>query len=582
MYNLNKLKKIFSLLDRNEKLKLSVVFLIYLLNIFFDLLGIGMIIPIINVIMGNSFVFFIEIPIINSFFSNNSQSTLLFYSMLFFLLFYIFKTFYATFAIWYQKKFIFFTSKNFSKRLLEKYLNIKYLDFLSRNQSDLVRNIVFESSIFVTSILQSLIELIVEIILIFGIGFLLIFYNPESSIILMSIIFVLGLSYIFYFRKKLNFLGKERQLITSKLLKVLTESFILQKEVRILQKEDFIINSFEQKANKIAKISVFEQIINVLPKVWFEFVAVLGLTSVVFYFVIFGIEIDLLVPLLALYAAAIFRLLPSVNRIIGASNNIIHNLPAFDVISEELLQSNKFFKIIKNKKYEKFDNFVFEKFNPKKLSLKNITFSYNKKKDLNLFKNISLEFNQGEITGIVGKSGSGKSTLANIISGLIDDYEGDIEINNNSKFNMNILRRSVGYVPQITNLLDDSIKNNICFGIIDQKIDENKLKKIIDEVELASLIESLENGLDTIIGDQGLTLSGGQRQKIALARTLYLDPKIIIFDESTNSLDKLTEKAFFNNILSLKKNKIIICITHDEVLSEFFDKIYNLSDKTIK
>ena len=582
MYNLNKLKKIFSLLDRNEKLKLSVVFLIYLLNIFFDLLGIGMIIPIINVIMGNSFVFFIEIPIINSFFSNNSQSTLLFYSMLFFLLFYIFKTFYATFAIWYQKKFIFFTSKNFSKRLLEKYLNIKYLDFLSRNQSDLVRNIVFESSIFVTSILQSLIELIVEIILIFGIGFLLIFYNPESSIILMSIIFVLGLSYIFYFRKKLNFLGKERQLITSKLLKVLTESFILQKEVRLLQKEDFIINSFEQKANKIAKISVFEQIINVLPKVWFEFVAVLGLTSVVFYFVIFGIEIDLLVPLLALYAAAIFRLLPSVNRIIGASNNIIHNLPAFDVISEELLQSNKFFKIIKNKKYEKFDNFVFEKFNPKKLSLKNITFSYNKKKDLNLFKNISLEFNQGEITGIVGKSGSGKSTLANIISGLIDDYEGDIEINNNSKFNMNILRRSVGYVPQITNLLDDSIKNNICFGIIDQKIDENKLKKIIDEVELASLIESLENGLDTIIGDQGLTLSGGQRQKIALARTLYLDPKIIIFDESTNSLDKLTEKAFFNNILSLKKNKIIICITHDEVLSEFFDKIYNLSDKTIK
>ena len=582
MYNLNKLKKIFSLLDRNEKLKLSVVFLIYLFNIFFDLLGIGMIIPIINVIMGNSFVFFIEIPIINSFFSNNSQSTLLFYSMLFFLLFYIFKTFYATFAIWYQKKFIFFTSKNFSKRLLEKYLNIKYLDFLSRNQSDLVRNIVFESSIFVTSILQSLIELIVEIILIFGIGFLLIFYNPESSIILMSIIFVLGLSYIFYFRKKLNFLGKERQLITSKLLKVLTESFILQKEVRILQKEDFIINSFEQKANKIAKISVFEQIINVLPKVWFEFVAVLGLTSVVFYFVIFGIEIDLLVPLLALYAAAIFRLLPSVNRIIGASNNIIHNLPAFDVISEELLQSNKFFKIIKNKKYEKFDNFVFEKFNQKKLSLKNITFSYNKKKDLNLFKNISLEFNQGEITGIVGKSGSGKSTLANIISGLIDDYEGDIEINNNSKFNMNILRRSVGYVPQITNLLDDSIKNNICFGIIDQKIDENKLKKIIDEVELASLIESLENGLDTIIGDQGLTLSGGQRQKIALARTLYLDPKIIIFDESTNSLDKLTEKAFFNNILSLKKNKIIICITHDEVLSVFFDKIYNLSNKTTK
>ena len=578
----DELKKISSLLNKNEIIGLFFVFFIYLTNIFFDLVGIGMIIPIINIILGNEFILFIDIPILQSFFLNNSQSTLLFYSMIFFLSFYILKTFYTTFAIWYQKRFIFYTSKNFSKRLLQKYLNIKYLDFLNRNQSDLVRNIVFESSIFVTSILQSLIELIVEIFLIIGIASLLIFYNPESSLILITMFLVLGVIYISVFRKKLTLLGKERQTITSKLLKVITESFILQKEVRILQKEDFIINSFEKDATKIAKISIFEQVINAIPKVWFEFVAVLGLSSVVFYFIFFDVKIDLLVPLLALYAAAIFRLLPSINRVIGASNNIIHNLPAFQVISEELLNSKIIFEVNRNKDYQKFDDFLLKSFNPETLSLKNITFSYSKKTNVDLLKNINLEFRQGEITGIVGKSGSGKSTIANIISGLIDDYRGTIEINNNAEFNIHILRRSVGYVPQITNLLDDSIKNNICFGIIDQKIDENKLKKIIDEVELTSLIESLENGLDTIIGDQGLTLSGGQRQKIALARTLYLDPKIIIFDESTNSLDKLTEKAFFNNILSLKKNKIIICITHDEVLSVFFDKIYNLSNKTTK
>ena len=578
----DELKKISSLLNKKEMIGLFFVFLIYLLNIFFDLVGIGMIIPMINIIIGNELTLFIEIPILQSFFLNNSQSTLLFYFMIFFLSFYIIKTFFTTFAIWYQKRFIFNTSKNFSKRLLEKYLNIKYLDFLSRNQSDLVRNIVFESSIFVTSILQSLIELIVEIFLIIGIASLLIFYNPESSLILITMVLVLGVIYISVFRKKLTFLGKERQIVTSKLLKIITESFILQKEVRILRKEDFIINSFEKDATKIAKISVFEQVINAIPKVWFEFVAVLGLASVVFYFIFFDVKIELLVPLLALYAAAIFRLLPSINRVIGASNNIIHNLPAFQVISEELLNSKLIFEVNRGKEYQKFDDFLLKSFDPKTLVLKNLTFSYSKKTNVDLLKNINLEFKQGEITGIVGKSGSGKSTIANIISGLIDDYRGTIEINNNAKFNIHILRRSVGYVPQITNLLDDSIKNNICFGIIDQKIDENKLKKIIDEVELTSLIEGLENGLDTIIGDQGLTLSGGQRQKIALARTLYLDPKIIIFDESTNSLDKLTEKAFFNNILSLKKNKIIICITHDEVLSVFFDKIYNLSNKTTK
>ena len=361
---------------------LFFVFLIYLLNIFFDLVGIGMIIPMINIIIGNELTLFIEIPILQSFFLNNSQSTLLFYFMIFFLSFYIIKTFFTTFAIWYQKRFIFNTSKNFSKRLLEKYLNIKYLDFLNRNQSDLVRNIVFESSIFVTSILQSLIELIVEIFLIFGIASLLIFYNPESSLILISIILVLGVIYISVFRKKLTFLGKERQIVTSKLLKIITESFILQKEVRILRKEDFIINSFEKDATKIAKISVFEQVINSIPKVWFEFVAVLGLASVVFYFIFFDVNIELLVPLLALYAAAIFRLLPSINRVIGASNNIIHNLPAFQVISEELLNSKLIFEVNRGKEYQKFDDFLLKSFDPKTLVLKNLSFSYSNKQML--------------------------------------------------------------------------------------------------------------------------------------------------------------------------------------------------------
>ena len=121
------------------------------------------------------------------------------------------------------------------------------------------------------------------------------------------------------------------------------------------------------------------------------------------------------------------------------------------------------------------------------------------------------------------------------------------------------------------------ISPNFCFGVIDEKIDYIKLDKILNEVELNEVIKNLDKGISTIVGDQGLTLSGGQRQKIALARTLYLDPKIIIFDESTNSLDKKTEKQFFKNIISLKKNKIIICITHDLGLSEYFDQIYDLS-----
>lgn len=572
------IKNIFYLLEKKHKYQLLIVFFIFFISIFLDLLGIGMIVPLINVIIGNDLGILNEFIPIDVIPSNISQKQLLFYAILFFLVFYIFKTLFSTFVIWYQKKFIFQTSKEFSEKLFKKYFNIKYLDFLNRNQSDLIRNIVFESALFITSIVHSLIELSIEILLLFGIGCLLIFYDPMSASILIIIIVALGSSYIFLLRKKLKKLGIERQGLQSNLLKILSEGFILQKEVRILQKEEFIFKKFSDDADKIAKINIFEGIINSVPKIWFEFIAVLGLSGIVFYFILFDVNIDLLIPLLALYAAAIFRLLPCANRIIGASNNISHNLPAFKVIFDELIISKRINeKNSINKKNTKLDQYIFKNFDPKKLKLNNLSFSYDREKYNMIFKDINLTFSKGQITGLIGKSGSGKSTIANIISGLIEEYDGKIEINDNSDFNINILRRSVGYVPQITNLLDDSIVNNICFGILDENIDYKKLDRILEEVELKELMNSLDKGISTIVGDQGLTLSGGQRQKIALARTLYLDPKIIIFDESTNSLDKLTEKQFFKNIVALKKNKIVICITHDLGLSEYFDQIYDLS-----
>lgn len=578
------LYNIFFLLNKKQRYKLSLVFLFCFLNIFFDLLGISMIIPIINIIIGNEIELLKEIDFIMFVIDNSTQKELLLYSIIFFLSFYLLKTVYSTFSIWYQKKFIFTTSREFSEKLLIKYFNLTYLDFINKKQSDLTRNIVFESGIFVTSIIQSLVDLTVEFILIIGISSLLVFYDPTSASILIFTVLLCGSSYILFVKKRLNLLGQKRQDLTSDILKVLNEAFMLQKEVRILRKENFIIKLFRNNATEIANINIIEQVISIFPKIWFELLAVIGLSAIVFYFIIFNIDISLLVPLLALYAAAIFRLLPCANRIIGALNNIIHNLPSFNVLYNELrsIKVSSQRSLDQDKKYEKFNQFILEKFDPININLKNISFSFDEKKnEKKLFENINITFKKGEITGLIGKTGSGKSTLANIVSGLIEEYEGSIEINNTSNFNINILMRSVGYVPQITNLLDDSIENNICFGINRKQISKEKLDKIIDEVELTELIENLKGGIKTIIGDQGLTLSGGQRQKIALARTLYLDPKIIIFDESTNSLDKLSEEQFFENIIKLKRDKIIICITHDMGLSKYFNKIYKISHQNI-
>ena len=168
-----------------------------------------------------------------------------------------------------------------------------------------------------------------------------------------------------------------------------------------------------------------------------------------------------------------------------------------------------------------------------------------------------------------------------MISGLIDEYRGDIVINNQI-FNDRTLKYKVGYVPQITNLIDDSLLNNICFGIKHENIDRLKLNKIIKKINLEPLINNLPNGIDSNIGEQGLTLSGGQRQRIALARTLYLESEIIIFDESTSSLDKKSEKDFVQNILELKDEKIILFISHDKNLEQYFDVIYKIQNNNLE
>ena len=254
-------------------------------------------------------------------------------------------------------------------------------------------------------------------------------------------------------------------------------------------------------------------------------------------------------------------------------------MPVFDIMYEELKDIDREEK--KKTELEVKSYFV-DKNKITTIELKNLSFSYNthEKKKI-VLDNIDFEIKKNEVTGLIGLSGSGKSTIANILSGLIEDYDGEILVNKKI-VKKNELKYKVGYVPQITNLIDDTILNNICFGINSNEINKVKLNNIIEKINLEPLINSLPKGLDTFIGEQGLTLSGGQRQRIALARTLYLEPEIIIFDESTSSLDSKSEKEFIENIIDLKNEKIILFISHDQNLEKYFNKIYKINNQKLE
>ena len=574
-----KFRNTLALLSLNQKKKLSLLFVVYIFSIFFDIIGIGMIIPILNLIVSGeinqSLADFIYIDI-----SHFSRETLILYSVLFFFLFYIFKTVFGTFALWYDKKFTYGLQAEIGISLLDKYMSEDYLNYVNKNYSDLVRNIVFETSVFVSGVIHGGVALITEILIVIGVALLLILYDPFGSSIIIGSVCLIVVTYVLIFKKKLRDLGVERQKLEGVILSQISKVFQLFKEIRISTKEKKYSNSFKKLIQRKNQIAIFEDLVNGLPKLYFELVCVILITFIILINLFLKNDFSNIVPTLGLYAAAFFRIFPSFNRIIGNTNSLIHNYVSYELLSNDL-QPDKLKSKNKNiNDYPKFKNYLLDLADTNKIELSNISFSYNKNGNkIHIFKNSNLLINKGEIAGILGESGSGKSTLANIISGLIKVDEGELKIGGNNNFNLNLLGSLVSYVPQMTNLFNDTILNNICFGDDNNtEIRDQKIKQIIDFLNLKNMLNKMPNGLNTVIKEQGQILSGGQRQKIALARTLYLERKIIIFDESTSYLDKEAEVEFMEAISKIKKDKIIVFISHNETLNKYFDKIYRLKN----
>ena len=573
-------KNIYSILDKDVKFQAAVLTILSIISIFFDIVGVGMVIPLVIILLEEKYTLIEKFPFLENYISSYEKTEILIFAITSLLVFYLVKSLFVTFLTWYDKKFVHYSQVKYGEKLLLKYLSEDYIKFLKYNSADLIRNIIFESGIFVSSVIHNLINLFVEIILIIGMSGLLIFYEPMGSIISMLIISIISIFYVSYFKKKLETLGEKRQLIDGNLIKSLNQAFTLFKEVRLFDKSSYLIKKFRDFSFERARIAIFEQLVSALPRVYFEFLALFILTIIIYSFVFIKNDISELVPILSLYAAAMFRVIPSANKIIGSINSLTHNIPAFEVVFKDLINAKKLNEKIANN--PKFDQFIKNNFKIVSIKVKDLNFSFRKEEqEVNVLNNINLEIFSGEITGLIGRTGSGKSTLANIISGLIFDYKGKIIINDNEKFNKKTLQKITGHVSQHVNLIDDTILNNICFGIEYNQINFDRVKDIIKQLSLEELINKLPNKLNSNIGEQGLQLSGGQRQKISLARTLYLDPKIIIFDESTSSLDRNSEKEFIKVVNKIKNEKIILFISHNKLLEESFDKIYKIENNTI-
>ena len=565
------IKIFFNTLDKNHKKQLSIMSIIIFLSVFFDTMGIGMIIPIINILIDNNLID--KFPFLSPVFNllgNPDEKVLLLYFVIFLALIFLIKNFFLGLLTWKKSYFTYSIQNYYSKKLMNIYLKKPYSFHVNNNSSKLINTIVNETSLASGQFIISIIDLVIDAMIIAALFFLLLSVEPIITISMILIFIFFGSLYFFLVKQKLLKYGYIRQKTYADQLKLYKEIFSNIKFFLIHKKTKKVIDEISVNLNKIKDFNVKYIFISAFPKLLFEYIIIIIFCLLIISFIYSEfLLIENLIPSLALFSAAAFRMLPSSNKILLSLQKIKYSKSAIELIYEE----------IKNDYNEKLAEKTDLSFNFKKLSLKNLSFKYESANKF-LFKDISLDISKGKIYGITGLTGSGKTTLADIIMCLNNKVDGKILLNDSLNLNeyKNSWQKLIGYVPQNIYLLDDTIKNNIAFGEFSNDIDEATLLKSIKLAKLEKLINNLEKGYDTNIGENGSKLSGGQIQRVGIARALYANPQVLILDEITSSLDVNTEEEIIDVIKNLKGEKTIILITHRLNMLKICDDVFELNN----
>ncbi len=574
---INSLKKVVKITEKKDLQTLSVIFLLTFVNMAIETIGIAMVIPLISFFTDSNFLDNYEIinNLVFKVFNNNDQASYIYFTLIFFIFLFILKFFFVIIFNRIKFYFIYSVSTNLQHRLLKKYMFSNWEFLTNNNSAILIRNIQSEVGLMKGQVYQPIIDLFSEIMLSLGITLLLIFYEPKLSLLLLIVFGTAGLLINFIFKKKLNNLSIERLKYAGDALKSLMETFSIIKEVKIYNKYNFFLKKYDYlnkfHANIIMKVSN----INIYPRNFLEMISIIFLSMLIIISIRSGINFDKLLVLIGLYVASAYRLLPSLNKLLSGIQNfrigkkVLENI--YDQLeTKKLIEENNF---LESNNEIKFDKEIF---------LKNVSFNFKIGSKI-IISDTDFKIIKNENIGIVGKSGEGKSTIINFILGLLVPTKGrflvdGVEINPAS---LN-WRKKIGYVGQSFNLLDDDIYQNILFGNPGNENNLAKAKNIIEECELSELEKNLNLQKKQSLGEKASKLSGGEIQRIGIARALFNSPEILILDEATNSLDELTEKKILDMIYRLSKNITLIMISHNIENLSHCDKIYELKDKKIQ
>ena len=569
--------QIFSFFSKRRKLQTFFLINLMIITSVTEMIGIGLFYPIL-LLVSNPENFFQNYYInsISSFFYINDPKKIVVPFLTAAGIFIIITAFIRIFATWCFHRFAFGVGADLGYKMYLKSLYQPYEEQISQNSSILINGITRKLQTVTFGLLLPLLNLSTAVLILLTTSILIIFINYIAAITLILIFMSLYIIIALLHKKKLEDFSEVHAENSTKIMKALQEGIGANKEIIIDNNQSYFANLFRNADYEMRLADSSAQVIGVVPRYIVEAVGMILLILILGILYIQNIDLVLHIPLIGTIGLAAQRTLPLFQVVYFSWTHMKHGYRSYDDIIQILNKKIDDEDLLETKDKIKFkDNVI----------LDNISFKYKSRNNIVLINN-NLIIKKNSIIGILGESGSGKSTLVDIILCLLRPTEGRILIDNtdvtSDKINIKKWQKIISHVPQDIFISDDKLKNNICLGVNEKDIDYELLNEAIEKSQLSKFIQTLDNGIDTMLGEKGSQISGGQKQRIGIARALYKKSEMIVFDEATNALDENTESKIIELINNLSQDKTIVLVTHNSKNLNICDKIYKLENGIIK
>ncbi len=556
--------------DKKQKLKAALLFLVIIIGAFVELVGVSAVLPFISAVLSPQQI--LDNPYLGGIYRLLGFTDISSYIVFLgggIIVIYIVKNIYVYYMHGMQYRFTYENQRLLSYKMMDCYMHQPYLFHVHHNSAELSRNINDDTVSFFEAVLAGL-QLASEGGVCLALLLFLLWQDSTVTLGVIALGGIFGLVFLKVFKKRLKAAGRRSREKQGSTRQAVLEALGGIKEIKVLNRESVFVEHYNEEYKEYAESNRRFKVYGMIPKPVMETIAISGLLLIVCVKISFGADAASFIPTISVFAMAAFRMLPSANRIAEYLSRIMFSKPAIDAIYHDLKEIEGLMG--ERRTRETAGEMVFER----EIAVRDMSFHY-PGTEKQVFSHVSLVIPKNKSIALIGPSGQGKTTLADILLGLLEPQEGAVLVDGvDIRSGLHAWNRKLGYIPQSISLLDASIRENILFGVEQEQVNEKRLSEALEEAQLKTFVDTLEEGLDTVIGEGGVRLSGGQRQRIGIARALYHNPEVLVLDEATSALDNDTEAAVMEAIDYLAGSKTLIIIAHRLSTIQNCDLVYRI------